>query len=107
MSLSSIPYPHHVSVKLNDQNLDLSVAFSGGGWKGSKDRRWVEVDLPYGLPEGPGNVSVSLTQEGESEPAGQGGKMITSVEIMEYGTSERYLPSSADSPLLRGLADGD
>lgn len=87
--MSSIPHPHHVDVRLNGELLDLDSAFPGGKWKGSKDRRWVEVPLPDGLARRRGEVSVELTKAGKKEPAGQGGKMITSVEIIEYGPSDR------------------
>jgi hypothetical protein len=91
MSLSSIPYPDHISVRLNGQPLNISSAYPGGAWDGSKDRRWVEIDLPCGLAPGAGDFSVQLTKAGEDEPAGQGGKMITSVELIEYGPEDRYV----------------
>lgn len=91
MSLSSIPYPDHVDVRLNGHSLNIAGSFPGDEWKGSKDRRWVEVELPKGIESGHNEVSVALTEKGKRESAGQGGKMITSVEIIEYGSADRYV----------------
>lgn len=88
VSLSSIPYPSHINLTLNGQRVDLSPAFEES-WTGSKDRRWVDLDLPRGIAGGSVHLRAELTREGKTEPAGQGGKMITSVEIMEYGTPDR------------------
>lgn len=92
MSLSSIPYPDHIEFLLNGLPLNLSTAFLGGKWARSKDRRWVEIELPNGIPDGTNQVEVALTSIGAKEPAGQGGKMMTSVEIIEYGPNERCVP---------------
>lgn len=85
-SLSSIPYPSHVRITLQGKDLDLKSAFPPAPWKGSFDRRWLEVALPHGLAEDiPFTIVVELTKEGRKAKAGQGGKMVTSVEIIEYG----------------------
>ena len=90
ISLSSIPYASHIDFTLNDERVDLTPAFpEEGGWAGSKDRRWVEIVLPNGLPDQQNEVLVSLTPRGERAEAGQGGKMITSIEIIEYGTEAK------------------
>jgi hypothetical protein len=95
MSLSSIPYPSHARVTIGPAAIDLTQAFPAGEWEGSKDRRWVEVPLPGGLPallddkSRPFNLTVSLTHEGSDAEAGQGGKMVTSIEIIEYGGDGR------------------
>lgn len=88
VSLSSIPYPSHINFTINGERLDLTPAFEKS-WKGSKDRRWVDLALDDGIPGGSVHVKAVLTSEGRAEPAGQGGKMISSVEIMEYGTPDR------------------
>lgn len=49
----------------------------------------MEVHLPHGLPGGENGVSVSLTEDGLDAKEGQGGKMITSLEIIEYGGEGR------------------
>ena len=98
MSLSSIPYPSHISLKLNSEEVDLTPAFSPD-WAGVKDRRWVELPLP-GLPAGLNDIVIELTGEGKAEPAGQGGKMMTSIEIMEFGGDERSVPLAASRSLL-------
>ncbi|RSH89281.1 hypothetical protein EHS25_002393 [Saitozyma podzolica] len=89
LSLSSIPQPGHINLTLNSRHIDLSAAFPKS-WVGSKDRRWVEVPLENGLPAGENVVDVRLTQEGAEEQEGEGGKMITSLEIMEYGREGRF-----------------
>nr|XP_031859609.1 uncharacterized protein CI109_004884 [Kwoniella shandongensis]KAA5526681.1 hypothetical protein CI109_004884 [Kwoniella shandongensis] len=88
-SLSSIPFASHISITLNGNSLDLSDGFPSA-WKGSKDRRWLEVPLERGLSEGESTVKVELTKKGRKEVAGQGGKMITSLEIVEYGGEGRF-----------------
>ncbi|TXT13290.1 hypothetical protein VHUM_00657 [Vanrija humicola] len=80
-SLSSIPASTHIIVALNGVPLAL-----GAGWQdGSYDRRWVQVPLPFGLAEGEWNVTVALSAAGRAEPPGQGGKMVSSFEVIEYG----------------------
>lgn len=91
LSLSSIPYPSHVNLTLNGTEVDLTSAFPDNEWKGSLDRRWVSVILEGGIPASkePITVHVSLTEEGRKAKAGQGGKMITSIEVVEYGADGR------------------
>ena len=88
ISLSSIPYPSHINLTLNSKEVNLSSVFPDL-WAGSLDRRWLEVPLPDGLPAGENVVDVSLTDKGLNAVEGQGGKMITSMEIMEYGGGGR------------------
>ena len=87
ISLSSIPYPSHLNFTINDLPLDLSPGFPSD-WSGSKDRRWVEMSLSE-LATGMIRISVSLTKIGQEEEEGQGGKMITSLEVMSYGPPDR------------------
>ena len=87
-SLSSIPYPSHIIFSLNDVPLNISSAFLAE-WEGSRDRRWLEVELSNGLPAGVNTVEVKLSEEGERAKEGQGGKMLTSLEFVEYGTDDR------------------
>lgn len=50
-----------------------------------------------------GLLEVSLTSEGEEEEEGQGGKMITSAEIILYGSEDRcvlYPPLVIRRPLM-------
>jgi len=89
-SLSSISNPDHIEFTLNGQAIDLSAAFKPE-WKGSLDRRWLEVQLPDGLPAGESKVVVRLTDKGEKAKTGQGGKMLTSLEFIEYGGQGRYV----------------
>jgi hypothetical protein len=44
-------------------------------------------------------IQVHLTDEGEKTSEPQGGKMITSVEVIQYGEADRYVKS------LRSVAD--
>jgi hypothetical protein len=106
-SLSSIPYPSHISFQLNSKPLNLSSAFPSAPWEGSNDRRWLEVVLGSGLPAGENLISVELTEDGKKAEEGQGGKMITSLEIMEYGGNGRYVrvipschPTHTTPPML-------
>lgn len=87
-SLSSIPYASHINLTMNGRRVDLSPALPTA-WDGSRDRRWVELPLPLGLPGGKIVISVGLTNEGLAAEGGQGGKMITSLEIMEYGDESK------------------
>lgn len=88
LSLSSIPYADHIELLLNKQPVDLSSAFLPE-WEGSLDRRWLEIHLTEGLPAGESEVVVRLTDKGGEAKEGQGGKMITSIEFMEYGGQGR------------------
>jgi hypothetical protein len=83
-SLSSIPHPDHLEFSLNGHALNLSAAFQPE-WRGSLDRRWLEVKLQEGLPAGENEVRVQLTKKGTEAKGGQGGKMLTSLEFIEYG----------------------
>jgi hypothetical protein len=88
-SLSSIPYPSHLLFTLNGLPLNLSTAFAPGS-QGSLDRRWLEVQLPKGLPPGSNTITVELTPQGKDAEEGQGGKMLTSLEVIEYGGEGRF-----------------
>ncbi|KAL1408329.1 hypothetical protein Q8F55_005137 [Vanrija albida] len=83
LSLSSIPRSAHLLVALNGVALAMHWA------DGSRDRRWVQVELPFGLAPGSWNVTVALTAEGRAAEAGQGGKMISSFEVIEYAEGFR------------------
>lgn len=89
-SLSSIPHSSHISLVLNGHILDLAGGFPKA-WEGSSDRRWLEVPLILGtgLQPGRNTIKVALTDEGKKAKAGQGGKMIASLEIIEYGGDGR------------------
>ncbi|ODO10063.1 hypothetical protein I350_02289 [Cryptococcus amylolentus CBS 6273] len=90
-SVSSIPDPFHIAFVINDQTLDLTETFPPE-WQGSLDRRWLEVDLVHGreLVSGINSVNISLTENDKKAQAGKGGKMITSLEIIEYGGEGRF-----------------
>lgn len=86
LSLSSIAQPDHINVTLNGENVDLAPGFLPE-MKDSLDRRWVEIFLQEPLPVGNSSLEISLTQKGKGAKEGKGGKMVTSVEIIEYGRS--------------------
>ncbi|KIR29791.1 hypothetical protein I309_01276 [Cryptococcus deuterogattii LA55] len=90
-SLSSIPHSSHITFVLNDYILDLADGFPKA-WEGSLDRRWLEIplNLEMGLQSGDNTIKVALTDEGRRARAGQGGKMIASLEIIEYGGNGRF-----------------
>ncbi|WVQ96795.1 hypothetical protein IAU59_003902 [Kwoniella sp. CBS 9459] len=88
-SLSSIPHSSHIEIDLNGESLDLSDTFPIE-WDGSLDRRWLESPLPHGLDSTENIIHVGLTAEGRRAQAGKGGKMITSLEIIEYGGDGRF-----------------
>ncbi|ORY31425.1 IgA peptidase M64-domain-containing protein [Naematelia encephala] len=89
LSMSSIPYPSHISVSINQVALNVSEAFPPS-WAGTKDRRWLEIPLPNGIDKGVNTIDVRLTKEGMEAEEGQGGKMITSLEVEEYGGQGRF-----------------
>lgn len=82
VSLSSIPDPTHVIIALNGDVVDLDAAFPEE-WKNSLDRRWLEVPMGA-VPAGDNLLEVELSGLGREAEPGQGGKMVTSVEIIEY-----------------------
>jgi hypothetical protein len=92
-SISSIPYPSHLNVTIGGVNVPFSLFPESVG---SRDRAWVEVHLKDGLKgltrREAGErmeVNVQLTKEGWEAEVGQGGKMLTSLEILEYGPDTR------------------
>ncbi len=94
MSISSIPSPSHLNVTIASTPIPFSLFPES---EGSKDRAWVEVPLDRGLGGFTGQrakemvVKVGLTKEGLQAEEGQGGKMITSLEILEYGSEDRWV----------------
>nr|ODN91502.1 guanine nucleotide exchange protein for ADP-robosylation factor [Cryptococcus depauperatus CBS 7855] len=96
-SLTSIPDPSHINIKLNGFPLNLSNVFPEE-WKDSLDRRWLEIPLMAiqtganggGVVPGQNVVEVYLTEMGKKARAGQGGKMMSSMEIVEYGGNGRF-----------------
>lgn len=91
-SLSSIPHSSHITFVLNGYILGLADGFPEA-WEGSLDRRWLEIplNLETGLQSGCNTIKVALTDEGRRARAGQGGKMIASLEIIEYGGNGRLV----------------
>ncbi|OCF73104.1 hypothetical protein I204_06334 [Kwoniella mangroviensis CBS 8886] len=87
-SLSSISHPSHIHFTLNDESINLMPYFTKD-LDGSLDRRWLDVQIP-GLKAGENTIKVELTDEGKQAEAGQGGKMLTSLEVIEYGEEGRF-----------------
>jgi hypothetical protein len=90
-SISGLPYESYIDVRLNGVPVDFSIpSYSRGG----TDRAWVRVDLTQGL-EAYGNRSsefefvVGLTQAGRATEEPQGGKMLASVQLIEFGPEKR------------------
>ena len=88
ISLSSIPYASHISLSITPLDapaapMNLTDAFNDER-KGSMDRRFIDVPFLQGLLPGQHEFRIGLSPEGRRAKVGQGGKMISSVEIMEY-----------------------
>jgi hypothetical protein len=90
-SISGLPYEDHIDVRLNDVPIKFQIpSYSRGGG----DRAWVRVIMDQGLM-GYGNRSheyefdVRLTKKGRNAEETQGGKMLTSVQLIEYGSEDR------------------
>jgi hypothetical protein len=100
-SISGISSPSELSFTLNGASMDLSTGFPDTPeWWGSRDRRWIEIQVGAGsITTGKNVIQVHLTDEGEKTSEPQGGKMITSVEVIQYGEADRYVKS------LRSVAD--
>lgn len=94
VSISSIPYPSHLNLSIDGQRIPFNLYPESIG---QKDRAWVEIHLEKGGIPGltstkagtAHTLRVELTKEGEEEEEGQGGKMITSIEVIEYGTPDK------------------
>jgi hypothetical protein len=99
LSLSSIPAASHIDVSIGGAPVDISASFPPE-WEGSLDRRWIEVPLSRGLMAVAGlhldqdqdhvrplklTFAARLTAKGKKATPGKGGKMISSVEVIEYG----------------------
>jgi hypothetical protein len=71
--------------------MDLSSGFpSTPEWAGSRDRRWIEIQVGEDIiQKGENVIQVNLTEEGRGTSEPQGGKMITSVEVIQYGEADR------------------
>jgi hypothetical protein len=90
-SISGISDPSQLSFTLNGKPMDLSSGFpSTPEWTGSRDRRWIEIQVGEGIiQQGENVIQVNLTEEGRRTSEPQGGKMITSVEVIQYGEADR------------------
>lgn len=91
-SISGLSAADQLSFTLNDQPVDLSSGFPDvDGWRGSKDRRWIEAHVNEDqLKDGENIIKVHLTDAGREQDEPQGGKMITSVEVIQYGESHLF-----------------
>ena len=92
-SISGISSPSELAFTLNGEPLDLSTGFpETPEWRGSRDRRWIEAQVGEGtVTPGKNVIQVHLTDEGRKTSEPQGGKMITSVEVIQYGEPDRYV----------------
>lgn len=108
-------------ISIDGTTVDLAGAFAKGEWEGSKDRRWLVLPLAFdfrgrgwrehGHPGEARNVTlkVELTEEGRREQAGRGGRVLSSVELIQYGPPDRYVllfamvPGHAWCPMRGGL----
>ena len=92
-SISGISSPSELSFTLNGAALDLSTGFPDTPeWRGSRDRRWIEAQVGAGsINAGKNVIQVHLTDEGRKTSEPQGGKMITSVEVIQHGEADRYV----------------
>jgi hypothetical protein len=90
-SISGISAPSELSFTLNGSPMDLSTGFPDTPeWNGSRDRRWIEIQTGEGtITPGRNVIQVHLTDEGRQASEPQGGKMITSVEVIQYGDADR------------------
>lgn len=91
-SISGLSHPDQLSFTLNSEPVDLSSGFPDTPeWDGSRDRRWIEAHIndDHIMP-GKNVIEVYLTDEGRKGGEPQGGKMITSVEVIQYGPEERF-----------------
>lgn len=91
-SISGISDPDQLSFTLNDSPVDLSSGFPDtDAWRGSRDRRWIEAHLTEDqIALGTNIIKVHLTDKGRKASEPQGGKMITSVEVIQYGEQGRF-----------------
>lgn len=91
-SISGISEMDQLSFTLNDQPVDLSSGFPDtDAWRGSRDRRWIEAHISDDqISSGENIIMVHLTEKGRETDEPQGGKMITSVEVIQYGEASRF-----------------
>jgi hypothetical protein len=66
-------------------------------WEGSYDRVWLEIAIPKGFAPGESTLSVELSDEGKAHPEGPGGRLLGSLEVIEYGGDERCVLSVSTS----------
>lgn len=95
-SISGISDPSELHFTLNGSPVDLSTGFPNTPeWNGSRDRRWIEAHIGEGtIKSGRNLIQVDLTEEGRATSEPQGGKMITSVEVIQYGEADKYASCS-------------
>ena len=99
-------------ISIDGTTVDLAGAFAKGEWEGSKDRRWLVLPLAFDF-RGRGRrehghrhrdearnvtLKVELTEKGKREEAGRGGKVLSSVELIQYGPPDRYAFLFATDP---------
>jgi hypothetical protein len=106
-SISGISSPSEMSFTLNGMPMDLSTGFPDTPeWRGSRDRRWIEIQVGEStITTGRNVIQVHLTNEGNKTLEPQGGKMITSVEVIQYGEADRYVKNMY--PLADHSFNGD
>jgi hypothetical protein len=90
-SISGISQPDHLIVTLNGaEPLDISSGFpTGDDWAGSRDRRWIEIHNKGLMVPGENSIEVRLTDKGKAQEEPQGGKILSSIEVLEYGGDGR------------------
>lgn len=92
-SISGLSSPDQLSFTLNSHPVDLESGFPDTPqWTGSRDRRWIEAHITdkYLSERGENVIQVELTDKGREGEEPQGGKMITSVEVIQYGEEGRF-----------------
>lgn len=91
LSISGIPYESHLDLTLNGATVAFSIPTRS---RGENDRAWIQIPLASGLGAFADGLEefelvVRLTRLGRLAPVTQGGKMLTSIEIIEYGPPGR------------------
>ena len=91
-SISGLSSPDQLSFTLNSHPVDLGSGFPDTpAWSGSRDRRWIEAHITDDLlVQGQNTIKVELTDKGRQGEEPQGGRMITSVEVIQYGEESKF-----------------
>lgn len=85
-SVSGIPTEDHLTVKLDGKDVEFELSKEH---RGSLDRTWIQIELAHGLRSGPSDGNRHCLEFTASSTSEKVRPMLSSVQLIEYGSVER------------------